>query len=111
MDVGQVLVVAVIKGTGKEEVGTKIFMFSMYGCGFLSSYILVFGLGLETPGFMYGMAIGVSVMFILGIRVVKQTNLEEQSKEIQERMQESGAVETHHEQEEPVYIEMKTIEA
>ena len=87
-------------------------MFSMYGCGFLSSYILVFGFGLETSGFMYGMAIGVSVMFILGVRVIKQTNLEEQSRLIQERMDEFNGTETRPEvsnesKEEPVYIEMK----
>ena len=88
-DIGQVFAIAVIKGIGKERVGTKIFISTLYGLGFLPGYLFAFYFDYKTPGFLYGMVIGVTVMFLLEVQVIRTTDLEEQIQIIKQRIAES----------------------
>ena len=104
LDLGQIMEVAVLKGTGKEVIGTKYYIISMIIVCPMSGYVLAFWFKFGAIGLYMGLAIGVATMNVLCFLVFKSMDFREQMKEIQARINElSKAANTEN------TIEMKEI--
>ena len=88
LDLGQIMEVAVLKGTGKEVIGTKYYIISMLIVGPISGYALAFWAKFRAIGLYIGLAIGLATMNVLCFLVLKRMDFREQMKEIQARINE-----------------------
>jgi len=91
-DLSQMMIVAILKGTGQEHVGSQLYLFSVFAIGLPSAYILAFILNLGALGLYAGMLLGFAVMNVLCLRVLRNMDLDGQVSAIKQRIAELSTV-------------------
>lgn len=85
-DFAQTILAGVIKGTGREKIGTKAFLAGLYLVSLPCALVLALHFKLEAPGVWFGNGIGLYFSTVFFAIIVSRTNFEKQFDFISARM-------------------------